>query len=64
LSERADLIAELGEELSKRQALNTENLISQFLVLPASFRAKAIAAAETMSVIRSAQAPAHPSIPA
>ncbi|CTQ67756.1 hypothetical protein LAX5112_01507 [Roseibium alexandrii] len=64
LSKRTDLIAELGEELSKHQALNTENLISQFLVLPASLRAKAIAAAETMSVIRSAQAPAHPSIPA
>jgi|GEM_PF-1603362 len=64
LSRRADLAADLGEELSNRLALSTEGLMSQFLHLPASLKPKAIAAAETVNVIKLAQSPAPARQPA
>lgn len=64
LGRRSDLIADLGQELSSRQALNAESLMSQFLYLPASLRAKSIAAAETMGLIKQAQSPLQAKIPA
>jgi uncharacterized protein (DUF2336 family) len=64
LSRRRDLMAELGLELSARQTLCSKGLMQQFLYLPASLRPKAIAAAETLSLIKQAQAPMPAKIPA
>ncbi len=64
LSRRSDLIADLGQEMSSRQALSSEGLMAQFLYLPRSLRAKAIASAETMGLIKQAQIPEAAKIPA
>ncbi len=57
LSSRSDIVASLGLELAGQDALNPDGLMSQYLHLPASLRAKAIASAEVTSLIKQAQTP-------
>lgn len=63
LGKRPELISDLGPELSSRAALSSDILMGQFLILPECLRAKAIASAETISLVRQAQAPLQAKIP-
>jgi hypothetical protein len=58
LGRRSDIVAALGMDLAGRDALTPDGLMGQFLHLPAPLKARAIAAAETVSLVRQAQAPA------
>jgi hypothetical protein len=58
LGRRSDIVAALGMDLAGQDALTPDGLMGQFLHLPAPLKARAIAAAETVSLVRQAQAPA------
>ncbi|GAA0772646.1 DUF2336 domain-containing protein [Roseibium denhamense] len=60
LTRRSEIVKSLGLEMAGRDALDSDGLIGQFLHLPPSLKAKAIAAAETASLIRTAQTPPLP----
>ncbi|CTQ51670.1 hypothetical protein LP7551_00182 [Roseibium album] len=58
LSRRSEIVATLGLELAGQDALSPDGLMSQFLHLPVSLKAKAVASAEMTSLVKQAQAPA------
>ncbi len=58
LSCRSDIVATLGLELAGQNALNPDGQMGQYLRLPASLKAKAIAEAEMTSLVKQAQNPA------
>jgi uncharacterized protein (DUF2336 family) len=57
LSRRSEIVATLGLELAGQDALSPDGLMSQFLHLPLSLKAKAVASAEMTSLVKQAQAP-------
>ncbi|GAB4514662.1 MAG: hypothetical protein Tsb0019_12800 [Roseibium sp.] len=55
LGRRSEIVAALGMDLAGHDALTPDGLMGQFLHLPAPLKARAIAAAETASLVRQAQ---------
>ncbi len=57
LCRRSEIIASLGLELARQDALSPDGLMGQFLYLPTPLKKQAIAAAEMTSLVKQAQTP-------